>query len=92
MKLILFQLITNFTIGSIVYFDKNVHKIVDITMIHPFMKNKSSIFMSTWKKPLWFVVTLVNPHGGINIVGHNAIKDIYNAGYNYEQIVKAFKY
>ena len=64
MKLILFQLLTNFTIGSIVFFDRNAYRIVDVTMIHPFMSTKSSLFKSTIKRPIYFIVTMVNPYGG----------------------------
>lgn len=74
MGLILFQLFTNFTIGSLVSFDNRLFRIEDITMVHPF-SNRKSIFRSTISRPFYWILIIRNSNGGVHFIGHKVIKD-----------------
>jgi hypothetical protein len=78
MGLILFQLFTNFTIGSYVSYNKELFKIIDITFVHLF-NTKKSIFRAYYKKPFWWCVTLKNKRGVIELIGNKALREPFVA-------------
>ena len=85
MSLIIFQLFTNITIGSYVFFDDKILKVVDFHITTLFSKG---LLRPTWKKPLHFTLVCINEYGGIETVGSGAVKSIYDSGLTYTQISK----
>lgn len=89
MRLILFMILTNFTIGSKVGFDGNLYTIVDIVFI-PKWAN-TIIKPNKWWKLFTFVVICKNKYGSIEIIGINAIKNPYDMKLTATQIMHMYE-
>lgn len=82
MKLILFQLLTNCTIGSIVRvtFDDKLFKVINVW------------YNPTWKNPFHFNVNLINQFGGFEFCGHKCISsDIFKDKRMYHEIEEIYR-
>ena len=84
MKLIIFQLLTNLTIGSIVVFNGKIFKIIDFHITTPF--SKSRLIRTTWKNPIHVTLFCKNKYGGVEVLGSKAVKSVYEDNLTYNEI------
>lgn len=81
MKIIIFQLLTGFTIGSLVSvtFDDKIFKVVDI------------LGWRINRKGLYINVMLLNQYGGIEICNYTCLKDIFKDKRLYSEIEEVYR-
>lgn len=84
MRILIFNLLTNLTIGSTVVFNRKILKIVDFHITTPFSRSK--LIKTTWKDPIHVTLICKNKYDGLEIVGSKAVKSVYEANLSYSEL------
>lgn len=86
MRLILLQILTGYTIGSVVVFEKKILIVKAFVISTPFSKG---IIKARWHRPIHITLICKNEYGAITTVGSKAVQSVFRAGLSYNEIQNA---